>query len=236
MAIKFPVFCIYTEQEPKSYQSFVHCVQSAKKFNIEVYDYKSVWKENTSEVIKELNLFSNFKSIDTKKTIFTPDKKIIPSRRLANGLTHYKLYQKCVQLKTPIVILEHDAFFVGPLPEHLPENLNDSIIQISSHLEFQMTVVSTEFCWRSNQMRKYGKTQKPYRDWSNESGIIPHPLSGTNGTSGYIIGPNAAQSMIDYVRENGIANADRLREDHIGGKDNLYLQVPQSVHCNHYRW
>lgn len=236
MAIKLPVFCIYTEQEPKSYKSLVQCVQSGKQFNIEVYDYKSVWKEDTNRVMNELNLFSDYEPTAGKKTIFTSGKKIVPSRRLANGLTHYKLYLECVQLKSPIVILEHDAFFISELPEQLPENLNDSIIQISSHLNRQMTVLSTQTCGRFNKMQKYGKTQKLYRDWSNESGIIPHPLSGTNGTSGYIIGPNAAQSMIDYVRETGIANADRLREDHIGGKDNLYLQVPQSVYCNHYRW
>lgn len=68
--------------------------------------------------------------------------------------------------------------------------------------------------------------------WDAKSGVISHPLSGTFGTSGYIIGPGAAMKMVEYVESDGIANADRIRAEHIG-EGNLYLQVPQSVFCDH---
>jgi hypothetical protein len=76
--------------------------------------------------------------------------------------------------------------------------------------------------------------QPDYRyddSWDQKTGVFQHPLSGTNGTSGYIIGPGAAKRMVKYLQEDGIGFADRVRSEHIG-EGNLYIQYPFSVFCS----
>lgn len=223
------IYCVYTPQDPQSRQGLERCIHSANMQGEKVTPYKAVWWRDIDTELKQLGIFSKYTPVSGRKTDF--DKRTAPAPRVANGITHFKLYQKCVELGKPITILEHDAYFVKSLPRDLPDNMDDAIIQISSHLPHQTSHKHWDGCGRHNKMIKYGETRKVYRDWRGEMGIIPHPLSGTNGTSGYMIGPNAAQKMIDYIKDEGVAFADRVREDHIGGPDNLYLQVPQCVEC-----
>lgn len=224
------VYCVYTAQDNESIKGMNRCRNSARKYNIDFQPWVGVYFKNLKAKHEELGIRAKYKPVPGGSTSF--DQKYAPQSRVANGTTHYELYLRAARLNTPIAIVEHDAIFQAPLPEVLPDNINDSIVQISSHNEKQMTVELLETCGRANKMRKYGKTQKPYRDWSEEVGCIPHPLSGTNGTSGYIIGPGAAQKMVDYIKADGVGFADRLREEHIG-EGNLYLQVPQCVVCPH---
>lgn len=221
-------YCIYTAQHKPSVNGLKRCQKSAKVYGIDLIPYPSVHHTDMEAIQKKLGIKSKYTAVIGSSTYF--DMRAAPRGRIANGTTHYMLYQQCVQLNEPIAILEHDAYFVAPFPKDLPENIDDAIIQISSHNVLQLTPNMMETCGRAVKMKKYGKTQKPYRDWSKESGVIPHPLSGTNGTSGYIIGPKAAQKMIDYITVDGLGFADRLREDHIG-EGNLYFQVPQCVLC-----
>ena len=223
------IYCVYTHQDPQSHKGLERCTKSAAFVGERVRSYKAVWWRNVNTELEQLGIFSKYTPVAGRKTDF--DKRTAPAPRVANGITHFKLYQKCVELGKPITILEHDAYFVKSLPTDLPDNMDDAIIQISSHMPHQVSYKSWDDCGRYDKMIKYGETHKTYRDWRQERGIIPHPLSGTNGTSGYMIGPNAAQKMIDYIKSEGVAFADRIREDHIGGPDNLYLQVPQCVEC-----
>jgi len=224
------VYCVYTPKDPDSKKGLEKLLVSAKKYGVEVIPYECVWWRDLNFQLMLLELNAKYEGVVGRKTDFI--KRTAPIPRIANGTTHYKLYQRCVQLNKPIMILEHDAYFVSdPDDIELPDNIDDAIIQVSSHQPEQIDHRNFDQSGRSKKMRLYGETQKPYRDWSEEKGIIPHPLSGTNGTSGYIIGPRAAQKMIDYIKSEGVAFADRIREDHIGGPHNLYLAVPQFVQC-----
>jgi hypothetical protein len=214
------IYCVYTPQDPQSRVGLERCIQSANMQGEKVTPYKAVWWKDIDTELKRLGIFSKYKPVKKRLTNF--EKRTAPAPRIANGITHFKLYQKCVELGKPITILEHDSYFVKPLPTNLPDNMDDAVIQISSHLPYQTNYKHWDGCGRFIKMMEYGETHKKYRDWRQERGMIPHPLSGTNGTSGYMIG---------YIKSEGVAFADRVREDHIGGPDNLYLQVPQCVEC-----
>ena len=101
------------------------------------------------------------------------------------------------------------------------------MIQTSAHQEFQMTAKKLWGCGRATKQRLH---EPRCTQVMSGVGVIPHPLSGTNGTSGYIVGPAAAARMVDYIKSDGVANADRVRKEHAG---DIYLQVPQSVFCDH---
>jgi hypothetical protein len=218
-------FCIYTAEIPESVQSAKRCIESANKLGIDVELYKSVWHENIYKEIDKLGVKLKYKPVRSSKTDF--QKKTAPCTRVANGITHYKLYKHSAETNQPIAILEHDAYFVSKLPAAIP----NGIIQISCTKQ-QWTPETLYNCNRANKMKKYEPSRKYNWSWNKEKGTIIHPISGLNSTAGYIIGPVAAQKMINYLEKDGIGFADRVRDEHIG-YSNLYLQVPQCVICDH---
>ena len=217
------IVCVYTKQHPKSVEIANRCVETGKEFGYEVELYPAIYWKNLDKVHKELSLKQKYKPLANTRQ-FT--KTSCPASRMANGTTHYMLYKWCVENDEAICILEHDAIFVGKLPEPI----TNGIIQISSHQNKQSGKDDWFNCHRAVKTRKYQPKFKI--EWDDTQGVIKHPLSGTNGTSGYIVSPGAAQKMIDYIDIDGIAFADRVRTDRIG-EGNLYLQVPQSIICDH---
>ena len=217
------IVCVYTKQHPKSVKIAERCVTSGKKYGYDVELYPAVYWKDLDKVHKKLNLKQKYKPLPNTRQ---STKTSCPAMRMANGTTHYILYKWSVENNEPICILEHDAEFVG----NLPEAKINGIIQISSHQNKQSSKEDWLNCNRAAKTKKYQPDFKII--WDEAGGIIRHPLSGTNGTSGYIIHPVAAQKMIDYIDIDGIAYADRIRTEHIG-EGNLYLQVPQSIICDH---
>ena len=217
------IVCVYTKQQSKSVEIAYRCVESGKKFGYDVELYPAVYWKDLDKVHKDLNLTQKY--IPKPYTAQTT-KTTCPAARMANGTTHYILYKWSVDHNEPICILEHDAMFVGKLPEPVM----NGVIQISSHQNKQSTKESWFWCRRAQKTKQHQPDFKIV--WDDTIGVIRHPLTGTNGTSGYIIGPTAAQKMIDYINDDGIAYADRVRTERIG-EGNLYLQVPQSIICDH---
>lgn len=217
------IVCVYTKQHPQSVEIAKRCVKTGTLFNYNVEMYPAVYWEDLHEVHQTLDLKQKYvPKPHTGKTTPTT----CPATRMANGTTHYMLYQWCVKENEPICILEHDAMFVGKLPSPII----DGVIQISSHRNGQST---KDHWFNCNRARKTRLHQPKFNiSWDNTQGIIKHPLSGMNGTSGYIIHPNAASKMIEYINKDGIAYADRVRTEWVGD-NNLYLQVPQSIICDH---
>lgn len=217
------IVCIYTKEHKKSVTIAERCRKSAEKFGYNIEMYSAVYFKNMDTVHEKYNLKKKYKpivgiSVNTATTC--------PASRMANGTTHYLLYKWSVENNQPICILEHDSVFVGKIPEAKVNGM----IQISSHSKIQMDEVGLSKCRRAQRMRKYQPDFKYI--WDAKEGVIRHPLTGINGTSGYIVHPGAAQKMIDYVEREGVANADRIRTEWVG-EGNLYLQVPQSVLCYH---
>lgn len=214
--------CVYTKQYSESEKSAKVCVDSAKQVGYDVEMYPSVYWKDLDAIHAKLNLIKkyepSFLGVTTETTC--------PAVRIANGTTHYMLYQWVVKNDEPICIVEHDSRFVG----HIPEPKDEGVIQISSHINRQVRKKDLKNCHRANKMRKQQPDFKFI--WDNSKGVIRHPLTGLNGTSGYIITPGPAQKMIDYIKKDGVAGADRIRTQRVG-EDNLYLQVPQSVICLH---
>lgn len=215
--------CVYTEQVPGSRKAAGRCLTSAKNFGYKVELFPSVYWKTMKTIHQQYGL----------KQKYIPDPKIqrlrngkVPAARMANGTTHYLLYMWSVENQEPICIVEHDAVFVGKIPCAKP----NGVIQISSHMKRQAKEEDIRGCHRANKMRQYQPNFKFV--WDDTPGVIVHPLTGMNGTSGYIIHPGAAEKMVEYIQRDGIAQGDRVRTERIG-EGNLYLQVPQSVICHH---
>lgn len=217
------IVCVYTALHSASAEIAQRCIRSGDIFGYIIEPFPAVYWKKLDTIHKQLNLHRKYEPIpNTTKTTETT----CPASRMANGTTHYMLYLWSMEHNEPICILEHDAMFVG----QLPTTIEDGVIQISSHRDGQSTRDHWYNCTRANKMRKY-QPDVEFK-WNDSEGVVPHPLTGMNGTSGYIIGPKAAAKMVEYIREDGIAYADRVRTQWIG-EGNLYLQIPQSVICDH---
>ena len=205
------VVCVYTEQHETSCRLVKRCVKTAKRFRVSVEPYQSVHWDEIDGMVEELGLRLKLEPHKNKDTTTTH----CPAFRLANGLTHYRLYRECERQGEPIVILEHDAVIVGPLPDTYP----DGVTQLSSHQNGQ-----ADSKWYRRGLGKF-VAAGPEPDLS-EAGIVPHPYTRIRGTSGYAITPSSAYRMVCHVQEGGVAYADRLHRDMVG---DLWLVIPQPV-------
>lgn len=217
------MICVYTPQIKASARVANRCINSAKKLGYDVELHPSVYLDDMISVHQEYGLKRKYKPSTKSHRLQGGE---CPATRMANGTTHYLLYKWCVENCKPICIVEHDSVFVGKIPA--PKT--NGVIQISSHAKGQSDRDHWHRCSRAIKMRKYQPNYKFV--WIEKDGVVKHPLSGMNGTSGYIIHPSAAKKMIDYIERDGIAQADRVRTEWIG-EGNLYLQKPQSVVCPH---
>lgn len=225
MSSDMEMFCVYTPQIRRSKLNAINCVKSGKKHGYQIELYESVYWKNLKQVHRKLKLKRKYKP--EKTSVFRNG--TVPATRMANGTTHYLLYKHCVNKGRPIVILEHDAIVVGEFPESCKD---DWVIQISSHMDVQWDETKCYNCNRAQKMRRYNPDLEYI--WPKENGVQRHPLTGTNGTSGYVIGPGAAQRMIEVIERDGVSFADRIRTEYIG-ENNLKLQIPQSVLAFHNR-
>lgn len=218
--------CIFTSQLAVSLKGVERALKSAATIKLIVERYQSVWYKDIEQEASTLNLKLKYKPTKSRDTDF--NNKTAPATRIANGITHYKLYKDAVERDEPVLILEHDAYFIG----RPPEPIDDGIIQISCTKQ-QWTAKTLYQCSRANKMKKHEPLRYYDHNWDKKTGVIEHPLSGMNATAGYIVGPKAASKMVEYIQADGVGFADRVRTAHIG-EGNLYLQVPQSVVCDHY--
>ena len=122
-----------------------------------------------------------------------------PNKRVACFMSHYRLWQKCVELDEQILILEHDSLFV----EKLPTDINLG--------KFNIVGV--------NDPR--GATRKSREYYNNiihnNNDVQPVPQidawnvpQGLAGNSAYIIKPQGAKDLIAKVKEIGAWPNDAL--------------------------
>lgn len=216
--------CVYTPQFAASTKKANRCFSSGKEFGVDVELFPSVYYKDIISACEDLKIklryTPHYKGVNTNFR-----KMSAPASRIANGITHYSLYKWSAENDEPITILEHDSYFVG----QPADPIENGIIQVSSHTKKQLNPESLYNCGRAKKMKKCEPNREYNWNWPSE-GVITHPLSGLNGTSGYVVCPKAAKKMKEYIEATGVGFADRIRTEHLG-EGNLYLQIPQSVFC-----
>lgn len=123
-----------------------------------------------------------------------------PNKRMACFLSHYTLWNKCVQLDEPIIVLEHDAVFINKVDVDLIHMSKYDIIAL-------------------NDPRGATRKSKLYYDMVKQSTlpIVGVPKidddqipQGLPGNSAYYIKPSGAKRMIYLTREYGAWPNDAL--------------------------
>ncbi len=108
-------YCIAVLSLPQSVESAQRCVESAKKFGVEVKVFEATTKPDAPKQLQEFSLKWTWK------------KEIKSDLHAVWGcfLSHFRLWRKCMELNEPILVLEHDAIFTANIPDfHFDSVLN----------------------------------------------------------------------------------------------------------------
>lgn len=112
-------------------------------------------------------------------------------------LSHFELWLKCIELNEPIIILEHDGYFLRSLPDDINDKYTD-ILQLDPYIPtsptYDIDVSST-----IDSLIEYTDPPASGIDATGEFVI---------GAYGYCIKPNAAKSLVNFALTVGSLPAD----------------------------
>lgn len=111
--------------------------------------------------------------------------------RIGCAMSHYRLWGLCVELDEPILVLEHDAVFIRPLPD----------IEFRGICQINDPAGATRRgVWWSEAMQ-----------WRGTEGVHPKTKvldddipDGLAGNSAYLVKPFAARALMDKYRTVGV--------------------------------
>ena len=122
-----------------------------------------------------------------------------PKARIACALSHYTLWQMCVALKEPIVVLEHDAIFTRDI-DFDPSQFKFDIIGLNDPRG--ATRKSGDFHAKV-QAQDARIVKVPWIDDQQ----VPQGLAGN---SAYIIKPEGAKKLMELVKSCGLWPNDAI--------------------------
>ena len=178
------------------------CVAQAKKFGIDVEYFDAVNGNEYPEHLVRLGIEPKYRFKKGRAGVF------------GCFLSHYYLWQQCSQDNVPYIILEHDGYFIKPLPDNILDKFDDvlkldNLDPYSKHYETWL-VEQQEF---PLDIQKYYNDQAKCLD-KNQTGNY------MRGAYSYIIKPRAARKILDWIKINGFVPADQQL-----GSDIVDIQV-----------
>ena len=182
------------------------CINSAAEFGVKVFKYYGIDKEHAYIAMEENGLKWSWANNNTEPTTcpitglhtfpYTSADTTLAAltSKIGCSMSHYLLWKRCVDEDEPILILEHDAVFLRPLPEF---EFN-GICQINDP-----SGASPGGVWWSRQMKARGGEGAFEKTWVRKENERLTP-DGLAGNSAYVIKPWAAQELIDKYHELGV--------------------------------
>lgn len=115
-------------------------------------------------------------------------------------LSHYYLWKLCVEENSPFIILEHDGYFIKPLPDNILDTFDD-VLKLESENPYSNGYTARLAEIHHDPM--IVSIINPQDDMDNGAGWY------SIGAYAYIIKPHAAKKLIDWINVNGFLPADQ---------------------------
>ena len=198
-------FVIYVDTSDKSVKSAKHTQSIFKDtLDIDVNLFKGINTDNVWQTYVD----SNFNILDIKK--FGGGEI---SAEIATFFSHYNLWLKCIELDTPLLILEHDAI------------LNDTKIDLSILKNFEGDLLNLgkpnwgSYWYKNFESEWLTKTdgihKRPicenkhniYQVWDTEKGLCHCDTMWLFGAHAYLLNPSGATKLVEGASK-GILPAD----------------------------
>jgi len=200
-----------------SKKSFISLVKSSEDVGnqFEPQIFSATCPEQVPAQMAQLQLQWNYPWKDPVTDLATGLKKTpyptqFANNRIACALSHYRLWIKCYAERTPMLIMEHDAYFTQRFKGHysILDDTRYDIVGINTPLG------NTRKAQVFHQ--KVFKAQDPTHS-PDKLDIVPVPAidnfdvpQGLAGNSAYIIKPNGAMHLIAAVKRYGLWPNDAI--------------------------
>jgi len=166
--------------------------------------FEAVTPDYVDDTMKEHSIRWNYPWVGKEQCLETGLRKNAyrtdnPKARVGCALSHYLLWEKCVKLNEPIMILEHDAMFIQKIDFDV-NDCNMFIVGINNPLG------------ATRLARDYYSTIMNNKQWVQLVPKIDHYdiPQGLAGNSAYIIKPAGASKMLELVKQHGLWPNDAL--------------------------
>lgn len=164
------------------------CIKAGKDFGYKIEEF---------DAINGLNFVHHFDKFNLR-----PAKKFKKFRAGVFGcfLSHYYLWLECIQNNEPYLILEHDGFFIKPLPVDVCERFQD-ILKLDTENPYSKGYNNAIVEQENNELEI---SEIYHNDQISE-------IAGyySIGAYAYIIKPHAAKKLVDWISKNGFLPVDQ---------------------------
>lgn len=165
------------------------CIEQAKKFNIFVEFFDAIQGLEYQKHLDKLKIYPRYKFKKGRAGVF------------GCFLSHYYLWQDCIIKNEPFLILEHDGYFIRPLPDDILEKFTD-VLKLDNHDPYSKTYDTVVKEDQKFMIKKYHNNQAKFLE-KNQTGNY------MRGAYGYIIKPHAAEKLVKWISLNGFVPADQ---------------------------
>lgn len=230
----YKAYVIYKQDQALSKRLALGCVNTASKFGIKVEYSPGLYQQKALDFLDKHNL-KPWLDKDGNETVLT---KALPRKGVL--ASHYMMWLKCAELDEPIIILEHDAIFVRPLPE--VHGKFDDFLTLDPHSNdpldtrrgMQATFITEPHIYDEKVKRDGPMTIERfygYGEYDDELNINNFRARFIRGCHGYIITPNACQKLFSAIKEHGYVTSDvQLSSLFI----DMYILQPNVVRINEF--
>lgn len=137
-------------------------------------------------------------------------KTAVIEKRISCFMSHYVLWNECVALDEPIIIMEHDSLFVNTLKWDAIKNFNGNILGLNDprgatrkSIEYDKIIKDQ---WEARKNKQGNAVLVFDAPWIDKQ-MIPQ---GIAGNSAYVIRPAGAEKLITLTAEHGIWPNDAI--------------------------
>jgi len=167
------------------------CAESAAKFGIVAEKVDGVYSDHNDLIKKyQLRFFEKMKQY----------KKESPGVK-GCFLSHYLLWKKCIELDEPIIIFEHDALMIRPLPENILDLFtHHCILDYAVHYLDYEEIIARD-CELT--VKEY-----PMIPTNGKLGYSNINKAHVRGSHAHLVKPLGAKTLIESVDKFGILPSD----------------------------
>jgi GR25 family glycosyltransferase involved in LPS biosynthesis len=118
---------------------------------------------------------------------------------LGCALSHIYLWRQCVEDNEPYLILEHDGYFIEPLPDNVLDLFED-VLKLDNCDPYS--------AFYEQEIEKKSLNQLEVINLPEDRKTVGGVGQYSKGAYAYIIKPHAAAQLLEYISINGITKAD----------------------------
>ena len=188
-------YIIRLKDNPISEKYATECVNQAKTFGIDVNYFDAINGLEYASHLEKLNIHPKYKFKKGRAGVY------------GCFLSHYYLWQQCVADNVPYCVLEHDGYFIKPLPVDILNQFTD-VLKLDGENPFSKDydqIINLKNA-QPISIQKYNNPDAKFLH-KNQTGNY------MRGAYGYIIKPHAAKIIVDWISVNGFVPADNQLGD-----------------------